>query len=910
MIAGEIGSGPFGYTAIGEQVGMAQRMESVAPPGGVMLSESTARLVDAAATMGDAQMVDIKGSAESVPARRLLTIAVHGSGSTRPDTALVGRQWELTTVGAVLDRAIGGQGSIVGIAGPAGIGKSRLVREAEAMARQRELDTYSTFCESHTAEVPFHVLARLLRSATRITDLDEDSARAQVRGQFSDADDGDLLLLYDLLGIRDPLLATPDIAPDARGRRLTALINSMSLASTMPALFIIEDVHWIDSVSESMFVDFLSVIPQTRSVVLLTYRPEYRGALSHLVGAQTISLAPLSDSEAGALLGGLLGSDASVVEVSNLITQRAAGNPFFAQEMVRELAERGVLEGEPGRYRCRMDVGEISVPATLQAAIAARIDRLSSAAKQTINGAAVIGSRFTPDLLGSLGIEPTLDDLVGAALIDQVRFTPFTEYAFRHPLIRTVAYESQLKSARAELHQRLAAAIEEHDPSAADENAALIAEHLEAAGDLRGAYGWHMRAGAWAINRDVVAARLSWERARAVADSLLPDEPDRLAMRIAPRTMLCGTAWRGTPEFVTPRFEEFRELCAAAGDHASLAIGMTGLVAEHMQFGRVPEAMKLADEQTALVESLDVVLVSVAVFPTIAIRSHGGDTAGVLKWSQTVIDWAAGDPAKGSFAIGSPLAVALVLRGGVRWWLGEDGWREDLDEAAAIARTADPSTLGFVFPWCYGLGIFNGVLLADDAAIADIEAALQIAEASGDDNVLGSIKYTLSTVLMHRAGAAGNRRALDLLTQVRGMILSQRFPASELALVDLYIARDRVRTGDDDGGISEMARCVDAVFANGLCFYRTGATGLLVETLVDRGADEDLAHADSAVDRLAAKWEERPSPARDIMALRLRTMIAKARGDEAAYYEMRGRYRTMARSLGFEGHIAWAEAMR
>ena len=370
----------------------------------------------------------------------------------------------------------------------------------------------------------------------------------------------------------------------------------------------------------------------------------------------------------------------------------------------------------------------------------------------------MIGSRFTPDLLGSLGIEPTLDDLVGAALIDQVRFTPFTEYAFRHPLIRTVAYESQLKSARAELHQRLAAAIEEHDPSAADENAALIAEHLEAAGDLRGAYGWHMRAGAWAINRDVVAARLSWERARAVADSLLPDEPDRLAMRIAPRTM-CRQRPARNPGIRRTPLRGVPRTVRAAGDHASLAIGMTGLVAEHMQFGRVPEAMKLADEQTALVESLDVVLVSVAVFPTIAIRSHGGDTAGVLKWSQTVIDWAEGDPAKGSFAIGSPLAVALVLRGGVRWWLGEDGWREDLDEAAAIARTADPSTLGFVFPWCYGLGIFNGVLLADDAAIADIEAALQIAEASGDDNVLGSIKYTLSTVLMHRAGAAGNRRA-------------------------------------------------------------------------------------------------------------------------------------------------------
>ena len=131
---------------------------------------------------------------------------------------------------------------------------------------------------------------------------------------------------------------------------------------------------------------------------------------------------------------------------------------------------------------------------------------------------------------------------MAAELIDQVRFTRQPEYVFHHPLIRTVAYESQLKSDRAELHRRLAAAIEARDPESADENAALIAEHLEAAGDLHAAYGWHMRAATWATNRDIAAARLSWERAQKIADALPADDPDRAAMRIAPRTMLCGIA--------------------------------------------------------------------------------------------------------------------------------------------------------------------------------------------------------------------------------------------------------------------------------------------------------------------------------------------------------------------------------
>ena len=191
-----------------------------------------------------------------------------------------------------------------------------------------------------------------------------------------------------------------------------------------------------------------------------------------------------------------------------------------------------------------------------------------------------------------------------AELIDQVRFTRQPEYVFHHPLIRTVAYESQLKSDRAELHRRLAAAIEAREPDSADENAALIAEHLEAAGDLHAAYGWHMRAATWATNRDIAAARLSWERARKIADALPADDPNRAAMRIAPRTMLCGIAFRVHLNVAGDRFDELRELCTAAGDKASLAIAMAGLVMDHAFQGRMREASQLASEAMALIESV------------------------------------------------------------------------------------------------------------------------------------------------------------------------------------------------------------------------------------------------------------------------------------------------------------------
>ncbi len=198
----------------------------------------------------------------------------------------------------------------------------------------------------------------------------------------------------------------------------------------------------------------------------------------------------------------------------------------------------------------------------------------------------------------------SLQDLVGGEFIDQIRFTGQPEYVFHHPLVRTVAYESQLKSDRAELHRRVAAAIESRDPAAAEENAALIAEHLEAAGDLHAAYGWHMRAATWATNRDIAAARLSWERAQKIADALPADDPNRAAMRIAPRTMLCGIAFRVHVNVAGARFDELRELCTAAGDKASLAIGMAGLVMDHVFQDRMREASQLASEAWALIESV------------------------------------------------------------------------------------------------------------------------------------------------------------------------------------------------------------------------------------------------------------------------------------------------------------------
>jgi hypothetical protein len=779
------------------------------------------------------------------------------------------------------------------------------------LAAGRGVEVFWAFCESHARDVPFQVVAQLLRVSMGVADLDGEASRTRVREQVPDADPQDLLLLDDLLGIADPEVALPQIDPDARRRRLTALINAASLARTEPALFIIEDAHWIDAVSESMLADFLTVIPRTPSMVLITARPEYQGALTRVPGAQTIALAPLGDSDTAALIGELLGPDPSVGDLAAIIAERAAGNPFFAEEMVRELAQRGVLAGERGGYVCRADVAEVSVPATVQAAIEARIDRLDTAAKQTLHAASVIGARFEAELLTALGIDAVLDELLSAELIDQVRFTPSPEYAFHHPLIRAVAYESQLKSDRAELHRRVAAAIESRDRAAADENAALIAEHLQAAGDLHAAYQWHMRAATWATYRDIAAARQSWERARAIADAVPAQDPNRTAMRIAPRTMLCGIAWRVHTNVAGDRFDELRELCTAAGDKASLATAMAGLVIDHGFRGRNRKASRLASEAWALIESIGDATLTVGLsFPVIYAKGHSGDWPDMLRWSQRTIDLADGDPSKGNFIFGSPLAIALTSRAIARYCLGRPGWPDDLRHGVALARSADPLSYAAVVAYVYFPGIPLGVLAAHDPAVREIEDALRIAERSGDDMALVFARAMLGVALVHRHTDAERSSGRKLLAEVSDVFLRRGHNLSELRLFNVYLARERARRGDRDEAIPLMFAAVNQLVREGqLLSWGIPATGVLVETLLDRGAESDVVEAEAAIERLAAAPADEGLVMRDIWLLRLRALAARARGDHIAYRDLVNRYRAMAESLGFEGHTAWAQAM-
>ena len=214
------------------------------------------------------------------------------------------------------------------------------------------------------------------------------------------------MLFDDLLGIGDPDAALPTIDPDARRRRLTAFVNAAVLAHETPAVYVVEDAHWIDEVSQSMIADFLNVISRTPSVVLITCRPHYQGALAQVPGVHTIFLAPLNDADTTALLDELLGSDPSTAAISALIAGRAAGNPFFIEEMYASSPHAACSRASAVATSATPSVAEVTVPATLQATIASRIDVSDPKAKRTLNAAAAIGLRFTSELLAAWGLLP------------------------------------------------------------------------------------------------------------------------------------------------------------------------------------------------------------------------------------------------------------------------------------------------------------------------------------------------------------------------------------------------------------------------------------------------------------------------------------------------------------------------
>lgn len=740
VVAGAIGgAGDSTYTAIGHTVGLAQRMEALAEPGKAYLTESTAELARGYLDLLDLGEFEIKGASRPV---EVFELAGVGQARSRLDLArergfsnFVGREEELARLEAALSRARGGEANAVGVVAEAGIGKSRLYHEFAQRCRGEGLEVFEAQAQAHGKSIPFMPILQMLRSFYGIGDQDpEQTAREKIAGRSLLLDPGfadDLPLVFDFLGVPDPERPAPKMNPEGRGRALgdflCRLVSNPARSKTL--VLIVEDLHWIDEGSQLMLQGLIEGMGGTPTLVLVNYRPEHTPEWSESPVFETIDLQPLNREDTAQLLRDIAGEHPSLDGVDEPIHERTGGNPFFIEEIVRELSESGYLEGEQGTYRLARPIEDAGVPVTVQAVLAARIDRLDADGKHLLQVASVVGKEVSGEAMRLTAgleadeLETAQRDLIDAGFLYEAELYPQRRFAFRHPLTREVAYGTQLASQREATHAAAARAmIELIPPERHDERAAQIADHLKQGGETLEAARWSARAAHWAGHSRPRDALRLWHDTMELAGQLEVNEESD-ALGIASRLAQIQFAWR-----VGMDLEEQAQLIDEAQVIADRRGDLHSIVMLKMSASGRPGLQLHTREWLAQVEEMNR-LADQAGDPhlQVAIRAAGAyayliaaDFAGFDRALDEIVELADGDITVGSGVIlNTPLAWVEMGKGMVHREQGNlEGAEAHFERALEIAaEVEDPETASWVRSNQAGLMALRG----------DVEGALSLA---------------------------------------------------------------------------------------------------------------------------------------------------------------------------------------
>jgi class 3 adenylate cyclase len=507
------------YSAIGQTTHLAARMEQLATPGSIRLTAETLRLAEGLIQVTPLGPVPVKGLAAPVEVfelvgasmvwRRLQATAARGL------TRFVGRQREIEALQQALEQAGAGHGQLVAVFGEAGVGKSRLVYEFVHSHHTPGWLVLESASVSYGKATPYFPVIEGLKRYCHVEEHDDTrTIRAKVTGQVLTLDSALQDAVPALLSLLDALSEDhPFVQLDPPQRRQCTLdgLKRVFLCENQvqPLLLVFEDLHWIDTETQAWLDCLVESLPTTRLLLLVTYRPEYQHGWGSKTFYTHLRLDPLPPSSAEELLQTLVGEDASLVPLKHLLITRTEGNPFFLEESVRTLVETGVLMGPPGAYRLAQSLPTIQVPATVQAVLAARIDRLPPEEKRLLQSAAVIGTEVPFPLLQAIANVPEetlhrgLAHLQATEFLSETRLFPEPEYTFKHALTHEVAYGSLLLERRRVLHARLVETLEARAGDQGPEQVERLAHHA-----LRGevwdkAVTYCRQAGARAYDRAV-----------------------------------------------------------------------------------------------------------------------------------------------------------------------------------------------------------------------------------------------------------------------------------------------------------------------------------------------------------------------------------------------------------------------
>ena len=548
------------YTAVGQTTHLAARMEQMAMPGSILLTQAVLSLAEGYVQVTPLGPVPVKGLAAPVDVfelvgasgirRRLQATAARGL------TRFVGRDTEFAALVQALERAGAGHGQVVAVVGEAGVGKSRLVYECVHSHHTQGWRVLESASVSYGKATPYFPVLDLLRRYAHLDEGDDPrTIRAKVTGQLLTLDEAlqdaipPLLALLDALPDDSPFLTLDP--PQRRQRTLAALKRVLLRESQVqPVLVVFEDLHWIDTETQALLDSLVESLPTARLLLLVNYRPEYQHGWGSKTYYAQLRLDPLPPASADAFLQALLGDDPGLEALKPLLIARTAGNPFFLEESVRTLVETGVLVGERGAYRLAQALASIQVPATVQAVLAARIDRLPPEEKHLLQTAAVIGHEVPLPLLHAIADVPEADMQRGLAHLQAAEFLyetqlfPERELMFKHALTHEVAYGSLLQERRRVLHARIVEALEALAAERLSEQVERLAHHAVRGEVWDKAVTYCQQAGARAYDRAAFREAVAAFEQALQALAHLPEDGDTRVLAIDLRLALGGPLTR------------------------------------------------------------------------------------------------------------------------------------------------------------------------------------------------------------------------------------------------------------------------------------------------------------------------------------------------------------------------------
>jgi len=922
VVVGRIGDDlRMDYTAQGHVVGLAQRMEALAESGHIALSEHTARLVEGYFQLQDLGRTKIKGVEAPIG---LFDLEGVGAFRTRLDrsrarglSTFVGRDRDMGVLEAALETARGGSAQVVGVMADAGTGKSRLCAEFLDRCRARGIPIFEGRGVAHGKAIPMLPMLELWRAYYGITDGDAPEAtRAKIAGRLLLMDDSfreALPFVFDLFGVPDPTNPAPAIDPEQRQKRLHGVVKRVlhDPAHGGTRVLLLEDLHWFDGASDAFLETMVESAPATRDLVLLNFRPEYQARWMQRSYYQQLPLQPLGPEAIRALLRDQLGEGASVAALPEMIHERTKGNPFFIEEVVQSLVESGHLVGVRGAYRLTTALDALAVPASVQAVLAARIDRLPEREKQVLQTAAVIGKTFSEALLRQViasvsklddaALSASLSALAAAEFLYEASLYPQLEYSFKHPLTQEVAQRSQLRERRIHVHAAVAKALEEMGGSL-DERAAEIAQHWAEAEDRDRAARWYRRAAEWAGLSDPREGLRHWRRVRELAPGVA-DENERDALALQACIQLFTLGWRmsGSEAESDAVFAQGRALAERAGDRHALArlVGFYGLIRVQL-VGSALDYVRYGEEGAAIAAECDdpALRAGIGTLPAFG-HFFVGDGRAMLEWSARVVAVTGSDDKLGKEIAGyGPRAAMLFVRACALIDLGRLAEAEPaIREADRVAEESrETEVLGWV-QWIWPrLAYARG---GPESFLERGRRCLEIAEKLDIESSRVIAYWALGAAYLVDAEP---HAALEALGAALAIMRERAVQRGWLPVVLAMMAEAHLALGETAAASIAAREAIDLGRAGGNRYHEVQAQLALVGALLITDGALPRVEIESALERADELVESISARSLAPRILEMRARLSNALGDAAAGEQALRRALDSYREIGATGH--------